>query len=220
MARVWVTWRYVCVARARVWCLCVWFGGGRWHGGKRERTGGCMERVTPQHPVRRLAARFKPINEVPTTHAAKAFAVAAVEDDRVARLCGQAQWRRRLWRRLARAPEALVGRPVHWRGGAIRSVESRFRSAGCAHSSRGAGTGAGPSKGGRVASAWPRETGQAAPYSRQRHLGPHMLAGCAHLQLDLGLCEMPAHRAAVVEAVLHCDRHKQASKLVSETVSL
>ena len=78
-------------ARARVWCLCVWFGGGRWHGGGRERTGGCMERVTPQHPVRRLAARFKPINEVPTAHAAKALAVAAVEDDRVARLCGQAQ---------------------------------------------------------------------------------------------------------------------------------
>ena len=89
-----------------------------------------MERVTPQHPVRRLAARFKPINEVPTTHAAKAFAVAAVEDDRVARLYGQAQWRRRLWRRLARAPEALAGRPVHWRG-AISSVESRFRSSGC-----------------------------------------------------------------------------------------
>ena len=71
-----------------------------------------MERVTPQHPVRRLAARFKPINEVPTTHAAKAFAVAAVEDDRVARLYGQAQWRRRLWRRLGGSLE----RPRHWLG--------------------------------------------------------------------------------------------------------
>ena len=113
-----VAWR-VRGARARAWLV-----GGRWHSGGRERTGGCVERVTPQHPVRRRCASLKPVHQVPTAHAAKALAVAAVEDDRVARLHGQTQWRWRLWRRLARAPEALAGRPVHWRG-AVKSVESR-----------------------------------------------------------------------------------------------
>ena len=192
-----VAWR-VRGARARAWLV-----GGRWHGGGRERTGGCVERVTPQHPVRRRCASLKPVHQVPTAHAAKALAVAAVEDDRVARLHGQTQWRWRLWRRLARAPEALAGRPVHWRG-AVKSVESRPDPQGARYAVEAQQQEWSPSReGGWLA------RGQ-APYSRQRHLGLHihMVTGCAHLQLDLGLRQVPAHLAAVVEAVLRCDRHK------------
>ena len=176
-----VAWR-VRGARARAWLV-----GGRWHGGGRERTGGCVERVTPQHPVRRRCASLKPVHQVPTAHAAKALAVAAVEDDRVARLHGQTQWRRRLWRRLARAPEALAGRPVHWRG-AVKSVESRPDPQGARYAVEAQQQEWSPSRGGGVASTWPSALLQATPSRATYTYGYRLRAPPARSRAPPGAC--------------------------------
>ena len=181
-----------------------------------------MERVTPQHPVRRRCTRLKPVHEVPAAHAAQALAMASVEDDRVARLHGQTQCGVGGFGggSRERPPEALAGRPVHWRG-ATRSVESWPEPQGACYALEAQEQERGPNKGaGRVASAWPCcALLQAAPsratYGYRLHPGLPTVTGCTHLELELGLRQVPAHRTAVVEAVLYCDRNKLVSEVAS-----